>query len=461
MSAPSSNVGTARAGEHEAGLCARLDAVVRSARAAPAWAEILAGVGEAPFASRADFAHRVPIVDKQSLFGRFGDRPETLIRGGDFASVRGLLSSSGTAGDLLSFGFAGAGDLSRRAAAVDAALETLFAVSRHRTLLIAALPGSLHLSSNAVLVVETGPRADLVALFVERFAPRFDQIVLVCESPFVKQAVEAASRRVSLASLRIHVVVGGDYLYEGLRSYLGALLGIDVDDKEPRVQFLSILSMGEVGLNLLAEIPATVRLRRQLARRPDLIERLTGIALPTPPLLLVHDPERLMVEEHDGSIVVTHLDPDRLQPLVRYCTHDRGGIVPASRLASAAAACGETELAGADLAWMYGRQRQSIDVGARSIFVPEVGEALLSSVGTAPYLTGGFHLAKGAGGVLDVAVQMGPDLPAEAGEADRLRRLLTVELESRLAVPVRVETFAFERYPWAPLSPWETKFRYL
>lgn len=434
-----------------------LDSVVRAARQAPFFRRHLAAAGEAPFMSAEDFARRVPCTDKRSLYGPAGPAWSELLRGGRATRVASVLPSSGTSGGAISLGFQGRAEARRGQKALDAALCALFAVDRRRTLLLCTLPNGVSVPSQRCVVVPCGTRHDLFAEFLRKLGPSFQQVLVIGEPWFVRRGLEeAADLGVDLRRSPISVITGGDHLPESLRDHLAELLGLDLDGGADDRVILSSFGMGEVGLNLLLESPELVRIRRRFRDDPALRTRALGCEPATSPALLHFDPRAEHVEAVDGELVFTLLDPRRLQPVVRYRSGDRGGIVDGARLAAALAGAGLEPLipkSPAPIVWLEGRSQNlpgRPDLPAA--WLPERLHELKAHLRAHTSAIATSVTPEGP----EVVVQRRPDTadaPAAALEG-ALRRHLD---EAGWRVPVRVVPPM--EYGFARWTPYEWKFR--
>jgi phenylacetate-CoA ligase len=303
--------------------------VSRAANECEVWRELLGSVP--PVTSIEQFAAQVPVVDKHALFV---DRPWTaLVRGGDLRKLEATLLSSATTSRVRAAGLFDGPTRVRSEARLSAALRTLFATDRDRSLLLNMLPDGVSLSVPELVTHNTGGRLELGLVLLRELAPHFDQIIVAGEPECVTELLELACREgVPVTSDRVRVVVGGDYLHEAVRSRLCRLLGVD-PDHDRRNPAIPISSMGtsELGMHCLWETPSTVALRRVLIRAPEQLARICLGAPAAVPCLMTYDPEHLYVEIVAGELVVTRLDETLLQPLIRYNTHDPCGYVDRER----------------------------------------------------------------------------------------------------------------------------------
>ncbi len=128
---------------------------------------------------------------------------------------------------------------------------------------------------------------------------------------------------------RVQVVLGEEIFGEHFRGYLAARLGQDLDRPE-RGHILSSFGVGELGLHLLFETPATIALRRAAAGDPGLAHALLGVASQARalPMIFSFNPGRTFIEVDEpgaagyGKLTISLLDAGVPIPLLRYQTGD-------------------------------------------------------------------------------------------------------------------------------------------
>ncbi len=365
---------------------ALLAQALRHARQAPFWRDRLASVPD-PLPSIEAF-ERVPVTRKQRLFAPDVTPADRVV--GPLTDVLAAMPSSGTTGGDPVFCLLDEPTAAAGAARLHRLLARYFDVGRGGpTLIVGGLPGgtSLPPAPGAAHVVHAGPRVEVVRGFVAGLAARFAQVLLVAEPRFAKEAVEDLVSSGAAAGVRLRVAIGGEYVPEALRDHLAGLLGVSVGGDDTYIG--SSYGMGEVGLNLLHETDLTIRLRRLLREDAALRLRVCGTSLPTSPMLLTWEPEHVHIEAPDRTLLVTTVEVPRFQPVVRYDTGDRGGVVSADGIAALRAVAAVPE--GGRLAWLYGRD--AVLPGPRAgVWPAAVQEALLSSPPRARAVTGAVQL---------------------------------------------------------------------
>ncbi|MCA9697009.1 MAG: hypothetical protein KC431_05760, partial [Myxococcales bacterium] len=201
---------------------------------------------------------------------------------------------------------------------------------------------------------------------------------------------------------------------------------------------------GEAGLHIGWETAATVALRRAASR--DRLARLCGAELEVAPCFMTYDPAAWYVEFVDAELVLTCLDPERAMPLIRYCLHDRGGLVDHER-ARALLAPTHPELADAlpePLIWLMGRSGEP--------WTPVFAEALAGLRDELALLTGAFFFDPEAS---KLTIQLAVDRIAPSRKA-RIEQALRDGLGG--GGPADIEPCPRSAYPHQT-NPWTRKFR--
>lgn len=390
----------------------RLTAAVRAARQSPAWAAHL-GPQDQPFGSPEEFARRVPPCRRSDLAGQPW---RARLRPGQ--PVEGILSSSGTGGGPLAFRAWGAPEARTSSAALAGAFQHLFGLPDDAVILN-VLPGGVALSVPGVPVVAAGSRPGFGARWLAELATSFGAVVVVGEPPLVKRLLELVEPRL-LADAVVHLGLGGQALPEALRDHLAALLGVPAPGG-PRGRILSSLGVGELGLNLAVETPALVRQRQALRTAEG--RGAAGLpGLGAPPLLL-QPSDDWYVESVDGSLAWTALDPERLQPAIRYVPGDRGGVRPDGSI------------------WFAGRFDEDPELARCREVVHGLGGG--SRDGLVRSVTGALRWQPG-----QLHVQLNPTADPSAVRG---------ALESALA-DLQVTAVPFAEWRWADWTPYEGKF---
>ena len=204
---------------------------------------------------------RRPLSDphKANTFDRFPI--DQLCAEGSMRDLADVLTSSGHGGRF-SFGLSTRRQHDESAAMIDDALDEAFGISTRRTLAINCLPMGVTFSSAAMTVATTSVREDMADALVKTFGSHYDQIVIVSDPLFVRRLLDHARRAGRrLGPVPCGVVLGEEIFGEQFRSYVAGRLGLDIDRADGGY-IMSSFGVGELGLHLCYETPATIALRR-------------------------------------------------------------------------------------------------------------------------------------------------------------------------------------------------------
>ncbi|MBX5490570.1 MAG: hypothetical protein IRZ14_05380 [Chloroflexi bacterium] len=157
-------------------------------------------------------------------------------------------------------------------------------------------------------------------LVVRQLGHHYDQIILVGYPSLLTELLEAGARHgLDWSALNVGLCIGGEPLAEPQRDRLLDWIGKDPERLEG---LFALYGSAEVGGLLGYETPLCLLVRRLCARVPALARSLFGgAALAT---LVQYDPLDHFLETCQGEIVLTTRGG---VPLVRYNTHDRGGLL--------------------------------------------------------------------------------------------------------------------------------------
>ena len=435
-----------------------LAAFGEAAQRVPAYGRILAdaGVEADEIRTLADFQSRVPVIDKHATFQRFP--LAELCLDGEPGELGGVLTSSGHSG-VFAFGLYDRVGAEMETARTDEALDMIFAVKSHKTLLINCLPMGVKVYTRACTVGETSVRADMATALVKQFGPHYEQIVLVGDAAFLKHVIElGAEEGIDWPGLLVHAIIGEEPLAENARSYLEGLLGIDPGD--PRTGLIgSSMGVAELGLNLFFELPPLVAVRRALHNNPALRRQLLGPDAPCTPMVFAYDPRRIFVEsDAGGELIFSTLDPQRRVPLIRYAPGDVGQVVSDPRLLAAASAAMEMKLdlpADLPIVLVFGRGHYAT-AGDKKVFPEQVKEGIYLIPELARKTTANFRLASGDDAVR-LRVQLAPGVEPAPGLAEQFAEAVA----RYVTAPLRVTCQRYEDFADGMALDYERKFAYI
>ncbi|MGE5279204.1 MAG: hypothetical protein ACM3L6_00480 [Deltaproteobacteria bacterium] len=443
-----------------------LKAFARAAAQTPAYGHYLASRGLDPQTIRSieDFKGRVPIIDKDNTFRLYATEIRKLCLLGEIKEVCSILPSSGHSG-CFSFGLNTKKELKKSRQTIDFMLDVMFQVSRRKTLLINALPMGVRVHAEAVTVVDTSVRPDIVLGIVRSFAPCYEQVLLIGENSFIKKVLEdGVEGGVDWKDIHLQIILGEIILAENLRSYMAGIVGIDPDAPQGEKMIASSFGVAEFGLNVFYETRALIRLRRLLQRDEKLRAALIGRELEDLPALFHYDPLRIFVEEFEtadgpAQLVLTNLQEGTNIPLVRYNIKDEGLILSFRRIKEVLGAAGlESYLPDLQLpvVAVWGRDKLSLPLPKGTLRPERMREILYADPAVASCVTGNFRISAAKSGGLRLEVQA----------KERCDGLPSLEQHVRDAVlrhlpGAEIILYPYRDFPYGMTLDYERKFRYI
>jgi len=440
-----------------------LQAFQRAATQVPAYRELLQReeIDPAQITSAEEFTRTVPVLDKQMVFADNALRD--LCVGGTLDGIGAFYSSSGHSG-VFSFGVETWEELGKAALSLEFILDTMFSVFKRKTLLINCLPMGVKVPTRTIPVADTSVRPDVVFALLDKLESDFEQFIVVGESPFLKKLLEeGADAGVPWHDLLVHVITGGEFIAENMRSYFGHLLGLDFEDPSRGLMLVN-MGLSELGLSLFAETPRTIRLRRLAHKDPDLREALGGSANEACPAIMQYNPlstyvESIRNEDGRSDLVISLLSPDLKIPLMRYNTGDEGRIMPYGVLGDILGRFGHEALSPRfrfPLAVISGK-KQRVEVGERQWLSPdEVKEAIYQDFDIARAVTGNFRLDAGEQGA-EITLQLRREREAPSDAVQRIADHLKPYTEAS----VQIDLVPFEQFPYGLDHSFERKNQYV
>src|SRR5262249_30747302 len=174
-------------------------------------------------------------------------------------------------------------------------------------------------------VVTPGQNEDEVLRFVEQLSRHYDQTIFVtAASSMVEWIAAGAGRNILWADLECGLLTGGQPTTEPQRERI--LEGFGKDPERLR-GCVGMFASAEAGGMLGYETHVCLLIRRLCVRTPVLAGTLFGS--PLVPSLNQYDPLNAFLEVVDGEILLTLRGA---VPLVRFNTHDRGGLLSFERV---------------------------------------------------------------------------------------------------------------------------------
>jgi phenylacetate-CoA ligase len=303
----------------------------QAAAQVPAYAAFLRRAGYNPvrLSDGADFRD-LPVMDKDTYLARYPLEQRSLR--GDVGQAYFVTLSSGSSGAATLWPRWPEQDTAM-VAAFEEVLQEHFRIREQRTLLVIGIPlgawvaGTLMADVGQRLfsrpgiegtVVTPGPDPEAVLHFVEQLSSHYDQTIFTGTTLPVILA-EGARRGIHWPALNAGALMGGEWLSQERRERILQGLGRSTDRLEG---FVGLFVSAEAGGLVGYETRLCLLLRRLCVQTPALAQALFGSTVL--PSIHQYAPRRAFLEVEEGEIVLTKPGP---VPLVRYNTHDRGGLL--------------------------------------------------------------------------------------------------------------------------------------
>jgi phenylacetate-CoA ligase len=437
-----------------------LHAFRRAAAGMPWYRTLLEEHGAEPdrIVDLASFSTRCPYLSKRNTFDRFP--LDELAATTSVEDVATVLTSSGHGGRF-SFGLSTRRQAAAGAGFIDDALDEAFGVKSRSTLAINCLPMGVGFASERMTVATTSVREDMAVALVQAFGKYYEQILLVADPLFIKRLTDhAADRGMDWTRHIVHVVLGEEIFGERFRAYIASCLGRN-QDQSGGGYIMSSFGVGELGLHLGYETPATIALRRAASANPAVARDVLGVengwqALPT---VLTFDSARTFMEiaepDHDGFglLTISMLDPDQPIPLLRYQTGDVAKLLEPGEVADALREHGIVipGVLPSSLLALRGRSREALPNGSHVGFYKDV---LYADHATARDLTGAFRVSVSEG-ACTLYVQLVRSVAPSEGLERRLLEPIPADVR-----PARLVLWPYEQFPFGMTLDYERKFAY-
>ena len=435
-----------------------LIAFQRASTRVPAYRQLLREHGVEPEAivDCDTFTARCPILTKANTFDRFSI--DQLCAEGTIAQLAEVLTSSGHGGRF-SFGLSTRQQCADEPAMIDDVFDEAFAIRRRRTLVINCLPMGVVFTIGSATLATTSVREDMVIALLTTLGPLYDQVIIVTDPLFIRRVLDYAQERgVDWRKYRLGVIIGEEIFGEHFRLYVANRLGLDPEQPDDGY-IMSSFGVGELGLHLCFETPATIAVRRAAARNSRLAQEVFGECAALP-MVLTFNPQRTFIEAVTpdssgyGRMTISMLDTALPIPLMRYQPGDVVRLLDPRHVASLMERYGVT-LPGPlpdQMLALTGRFKETLPNGSHVAFYKD---ALYSDPAVADRLTGAFRLTSRESGFIVIHVQLVRGAPADAVFENRLRTALGIP-----STTGQVIASPYEAFPYGMSLDYERKFAY-
>jgi phenylacetate-CoA ligase len=230
-------------------------------------------------------------------------------------------------------------------------------------------------------VVTPGLDQDHALHFVEQLGPYYDQTVIVGYPTLLPPLLEAGVQRgIAWRSLDVSTLTAGEAASEAQRERVLEYLGKNPEQLEG---FVSLFGASEVAGVIGYETRLCLLLRRLCINAPCLAAALFGTSIM--PSVIQYNPRSYFLQVEEGEVLLTMRGA---VPLIRYNTHDRGGLLRFEDVVSTcrsqgydlgaelqARGCGIEHLRPLPLLYVHGRS-DAITVHSVNVYLDEVAHAL-------------------------------------------------------------------------------------
>lgn len=271
----------------------------------------------------------LPIVGKKNYLTKY--TLKDLCWDGNLANQYIISSSSGSTGEPFLWP---RGEEQEREAALQHELifKEFFQIDKQSTLFIncfsmgtwiagpLTLAAGEYLSRKGYPILTVTPSLDKQVTFslIKKLAGLFDQIIISGYPPYIKDILDSGKEfNVNWKNYKIKFLFAAEGFSEIWRSYIHETVGSD----DSLCTSINIYGSADAAV-LASETPVTTTIRRFVAGKPKLINKLFGEnRLPT---LCQFDPRLKFFEEVDGELIFTTRSGI---PLIRYSIGDNGRVV--------------------------------------------------------------------------------------------------------------------------------------
>ncbi len=234
------------------------------------------------------------------------------------------------------------------------------------------------------MVKNTGPDLAKIVDTLEHFGPGFTYLV-TAYPPFLKDLRDVLDARgFDWSAYRLHGLVGGEAMTEGLRDYC-------------EQRFASVRSgygASDLTIGIGGETDLTVWLRKQLLADEELREAVLGPGEARTPMIFQYNPLETYLElSPDDELICTLTSTKVLAPKLRYNIGDEARLLPYDELqrivggraewAQGAAAASARERMRLPMLFVYGRADATISFMGANIYPQDIENGLYADEGAA------------------------------------------------------------------------------
>lgn len=345
-----------------------------------------------------DFVKNVPVTEKG--FFQSAKTKSELIMDGNIGWVGMLYTSSGYTGNPMIWALGRAEkEYARREVTIG--MKIIFNAPADKTLVIngfslgswvSGMCFSKYLEEKTP-VLNVGPSSEEILRAIQHTHQDFDQIIIGCYPPFVKNMLEEwNSDRREYPKDKIRFILGGEGFSEEFRDYIYYLLGEEYNPKN-KPKIISEYGAADIGVTGIHENNDTTQIRRAARDHEELNKDIFGTK-EINPMIFQYNPLNYFIETNEsGEIILTSLNFDKIEPIVRYNIHDKGGIISHNDMMKILKKHGVKNKPKLPFPFIYiiGRSGGEVSINSAKIH-PETIKGALYNKEIAKKITGDFHL---------------------------------------------------------------------
>jgi len=402
------------------------------------------------------FKKNVPVLKKDLLFKEpnFSEWLKDI----PYEKIQSILLSSGSTG-AFSFGLNTFEDSKKDGHVIEFFFQTYFNILNKKTLIINAL-SVVDIPSMGAVSVHTGPRTDSVLYLLKTTAPYFDQTIIIGDNFFIKNTIDdGVKEKMDFTKITLHLIMGGQYFPESLRSYLLDILGNKKQDPT-KSQIFSSMGISEFGLNIFFENTHTIQLRKLFIANLDFKKTLLEEdKLPDfTPMVFQFVPSSFYIEDLNDELVITNLNTHHPFPFVRYNTQDVGKLIPYQKLKKALIEMKAPEMVPpiqSPLVLVYGKS-DGLNSSGGKIYSARIEEILFSDSQIAGCITGNFRLHEhNAAGRLELQLKKDMHL------SDQLKTYIEQSIQKQIQTHIPIIIHPYASFPYGMELDYERKFKFV
>jgi phenylacetate-CoA ligase len=285
-------------------------------------------------------------------------------------------------------------------------------------------------------LIPVGPNKDLYLKAFKKFAPYYDQIILMGYPPFMKDLLDAgAEEGINWKDYDLRILTAAEGYSENFRNYLAEKSGV----KNVVNDIVNIYGTVEQGT--IAHETSFSNMIRKIAVENKVVFKELFPKATNVPTLAQYYPQTVYFEEVDGKLVATSYGSSI--PLVRYEFSDLGGVITFDEMMAKLKKCGVDVLKEAKkwkinhkilrlpFVYMYARSDFAVVFRGANIYPDEIRN-ILDSKEFSDTLTGKFTMIRKETSDLNQTLEINVELKKDVTISENLQRKICDVIMSEL-----------------------------